>query len=194
VHRILGRLLVPQQRMRESQFRSLPAPTADVVFLGDSITQYGLWSEWFPRHRVVNRGVIGDTTSGLLSRIDTAVGRQDVVSLLIGTNDIAIGVRPARIAGNVAAIMAAIRAADASSKILLNSVMPRARGYRAQLGELNRRLSHLAEAEGAAFLDLWPALADDHGVIRPELSADGLHLTGAGYAAWVDVLREHIRS
>jgi lysophospholipase L1-like esterase len=191
-NRLVGRLLVRQQRMRTSQFGVLPKPAVDVVFLGDSITEYGLWNEWFPRHHVVNRGVVADTSRGVLTRIGTAVGKQDVLSLLIGTNDLSVGVSPGRIADNVAAIIAAVRAADPKTRILLNSVMPRTRTYRGQIIALNQKLAGLAEAEGGSFLDLWPVLADDQGSIRPEFSADQLHLTGAGYAAWVDVLRPHI--
>lgn len=200
-YRFLGRFIVRQQNMRISQFEVLPKPAADVVFLGDSITEYGLWNEWFPRHRVINRGIAGDTSGGVLSRVGAAVGTQRTVSLLIGTNDLALGVSESRIAANVAGIVAAIRAADPGSKILLNSVMPRTRAYQDRIGALNRRLALLATAEatqsaqaagGTRFLDLWPALAAADGGIRPEFSADRLHLNGAGYAAWVEVLREHI--
>jgi lysophospholipase L1-like esterase len=192
-NRLLGRLLVRQQRMQTSQSGVLPKPAVDVVFLGDSITEYGLWNEWFPLHHVVNRGIVADTSRGVLARIGTAVGEQDILSLLIGTNDLTAGVSPDRIAGNIVAIIAAIRAADPDTRILLNSVMPRTRAYRAQIMALNQKLAEIAEADGGSFLDLWPVLADDRGSIRPEFSSDQLHLTGAGYAAWVDVLRGHIR-
>jgi lysophospholipase L1-like esterase len=189
---LLGRAILPQQRMRASQFEVLPRPNADIVFLGDSITEYGLWSEWFPRLSVANRGIAGDTSSGVLRRMHTAVGNQRIVSLLIGTNDLAIGATPERVAGNVTAIISSIREADPDSTILLNSVTPRARSYRNRLRALNERLVSVAAAEGVVFLDLWPALADPQGTMRPEYSADRLHLTGAGYAAWVDELRQHI--
>jgi lysophospholipase L1-like esterase len=164
----------------------------DIVFLGDSITEYGLWHEWFPRHHVVNRGIVADTSSGVLRRIDTVVGKQQVVSLLIGTNDLSLGISPDRIAANVAAILSAIRAADPDTWILVTSVMPRTRAYRARILALNQELASLAETEGGAFVDLWPVLADDQGAIRPEFSADQLHLTRAGYAAWVAALRERL--
>jgi lysophospholipase L1-like esterase len=135
---------------------------------------------------------VADTSRGVLARIGTAVGKQDVLSLLIGTNDLSAGVSPGRIAGNIAAIIAAIRMADPDTRILLNSVMPRTRTYRDQIIALNQKLAVLAETEGGSFLDMWPVLADDQGSIRPEFSADQLHLTGAGYRAWVTMLREHI--
>jgi lysophospholipase L1-like esterase len=179
-------------RVRASRSGALPGQAADIVFLGDSITGYGLWSEWFPGHRVVNHGIAGDTSGGVLGRIGTVAGRQRAVSLLIGTNDLSIGISPDRITANIAAILSAIRAAGPGTRILVNSVMPRTRAYRARIIALNQELASLAGAEGAAFLDLWPALADDQGAIRPGLSSDQVHLTRAGYAAWVEVLREHV--
>jgi lysophospholipase L1-like esterase len=179
------------QRMRASRFGFPQKQAVDIVFLGDSITEYGLWDDWFPRHHVVNRGVVADTSSGVLHRIGT-MGKQRVVSLLIGTNDLSMGIAPERIAANVAAILSAIRAADPRTRILLNGVMPRTRAYRARIVALNYKLASVAETEGVVFVDLWPVLADDHGAIRPEFSVDQVHLTGAGYAAWVEVLREYI--
>ena len=179
-------------RVRASRSGVLPGQAADVVFAGDSITGYGLWHQWFPRHRVVNRGVAGDTSGGLLGRVGTVAGGQGAVSLLIGTNDLASGISPDRVAANIAAILSAIRAAGPGTRILLSSVMPRTRAYRARIIALNQELAPLARAEGAAFLDLWPALADDQGAIRPEFTSDQVHLTSAGYAAWVAVLREHL--
>ncbi|MGS2810751.1 hypothetical protein [Nocardia sp. MW-W600-9] len=44
----------------------------------------------------------------------------------------------------------------------------------------------------AVYVDLWSALADETGSLRPEFTRDRLHLNGAGYTAWVDVPRPHI--
>jgi lysophospholipase L1-like esterase len=170
----------------------LPGQAIDIVFLGDSITEYGLWSQWFPRHRVVNLGISGDTSSGVLRRIGATMRKQQVVSLLIGTNDLTYGISPDHIAANVADIFATIRAADPDTRILLSSVMPRSRPYRAPIIALNQKLATLAGTEGAAYLDTWPVLADDQGVIRREFSTDQVHLSNAGYAAWVDMLRQHL--
>ncbi len=191
--RLLARFILPMQTMRASQFAALPVPQADVVFLGDSITEYGLWNEWFPGLRVVNRGIAGDTADGVLARLGTAIGSQRIVSLLIGTNDLGLGAPPDRIAENVAAIVGGIRAAAPDSEIILNSVMPRGASFRDRVLALNERLEAAAPAEGVTFVDLWPALADERGELRAEFTADRLHLTGAGYLAWVAVLREHIR-
>lgn len=40
-----------------------------IVFIGDSITDGGEWNELLGRNDVVNRGIIGDTTNGVLNRL-----------------------------------------------------------------------------------------------------------------------------
>jgi len=39
------------------------------VMLGDSLIEYGSWSRLFPNIKIANRGVAGDETLGVLSRV-----------------------------------------------------------------------------------------------------------------------------
>jgi hypothetical protein len=190
--RIVGpRLLGPGQRMRASQFATLGATPGHIVFLGDSITQGGLWPEWFPGVPVLNRGIDGETSEDLLRRVDSAVRDPRAVFLLIGTNDLSIGFSLQRITGNVRALLAAIERRAPGTPVVVQSVMPRTRRFRDDLRLLNRAYRQLVDRSGenAQYLDLWPALADENGDLRSEFTEDGLHLNGAGYAAWVGVLR-----
>ena len=58
------------------------------MFLGDSITEGGLWDAWFQELPALNRGIGGDTTEDILARLDSAIDQPTAVSLLIGTNDL----------------------------------------------------------------------------------------------------------
>lgn len=193
VTKLFGPMIARQQGMRSSQFDVLPPPDADVVFLGDSITEFGLWNEWFPDVSVANRGVAGDTTAGILRRLHSSVGTQRALSLLAGTNDIAQGVPSERIAANVDTILERIAVAAPETKVVINSVMPRAAGFSDTVRDVNDKLRLIATKHGATYVDLWPAFADERGQIRPEFSLDRLHLTGEGYRAWVGVLADHVR-
>ncbi len=73
-----------------------------VVFLGDSITQ-GWGADFkgkFPGMKLANRGIGGDTTRGMLIRIkeDVLDLNPSAIVLLLGTNDIEVGVDPEAIA------------------------------------------------------------------------------------------------
>lgn len=190
--RVAGtKLLGPAQRMRASQYATLGAPSRRVVFLGDSITQGGLWQEWFAGAPVLNRGIDGETSADLLRRLDSAVREPRAVFLLIGTNDLTSGVPLQQIIANVRALLAEIERRAPGIPVVVQSVMPRTPRFRNDLRLLNRAYRHLVDSSGpnVRYLDLWPALADDAGDLRPEFTEDRLHLNGPGYAAWVDVLR-----
>ena len=99
-----------------------------VVFLGDSITQG--WNDSFRDHfkhlKKSNRGISGDTTRGVLIRM-----QEDVLSLnpsgivlLIGTNDLEEGARPRIIAGNVNLILKKLQNHRADMPIILCKLFP----------------------------------------------------------------------
>ena len=69
-----------------TQFDELSVEQGDVVFLGDSITRGGSWYELHPDSPIRNRGIGGDTTSGVLARLHQVTsGKPSQVLLLIGT-------------------------------------------------------------------------------------------------------------
>jgi lysophospholipase L1-like esterase len=190
--RLLSNAIVGQQEMRKSQFEVVGPIETDVVFLGDSITEYGLWSEWFPGLASVNRGVAGDTTLGVLRRLPSAIGAQRLLSLLIGTNDLSLGTSPATVAQNIQEIVKTIKVLTPNTRIVLNSVMPRTKAYRDQIIDLNTRLEVIARHSGIMFLDTWRELASQDGTLRAELSTDHLHLNGLGYQEWTNKLSGYL--
>ena len=65
------------------------SPEVDIVFAGDSITQAGEWTDFFPNLKIANRGVGSDTTHDLLRRLDSIISvNPKNVFVMIGINDI----------------------------------------------------------------------------------------------------------
>jgi len=54
---------------KKSFFDAFHAPAA-VVMVGDSLTDGAEWGELFPGAGIANRGIDGDTTDGVLERMD----------------------------------------------------------------------------------------------------------------------------
>src|SRR3954451_7586104 len=76
---------------RAALFRELKG-MPEIVMLGDSLTEWGNWHELVPEFRVINRGIAGDTSSGVLDRLEEVIARRPkLVFLMIGTNDIGLG-------------------------------------------------------------------------------------------------------
>lgn len=189
---LVRRMLWPAKAMRRAQFEALPLPAGRVLFLGDSLTEQGLWHEWFPELPTLNRGIGGDTVHEVHARLDHAVNAPVAISLLVGTNDLS-GLGRSRevavIAEEFRALVTELRVRAPDAHLVVNSVMPRKATFADQVHALNLRYALIARDAGATWLDLGPVLSDGAGSLRAQFTADSLHLNGAGYAAWVDALR-----
>ena len=183
------------QAKREALFEGESPAPGRVVFLGDSITEWTAWDDWFPELATTNRGIGGQAICDVMARLDTAVVAPRAISLMIGTNDLhGLGnsSKVPEIAEQMRALVQRIRSMAPTAALLINSVTPRSAFFRDRIISLNEHYRRIADENGATFVDLWPALAGPDGAIRPELTADGLHLSHAGYGAWVEVLRPHL--
>ncbi|MBT1622214.1 hypothetical protein KK101_05875 [Curtobacterium flaccumfaciens pv. oortii] len=160
-----------------------------VLFLGDSITAQGSWDTWLPDEQTLNQGISGDTTDGVLARLDAVIAEQpEVIVLLIGTNDFGNHRASAEhVVRNVETILVTLRRELPGVRLLLVSVLPRQAEYTTKIEEANRHLRQFVATCHAQYLDAWPALADgDH--LDDRFTDDGLHLTDEGYRAYLDEL------
>ncbi|MGN6408530.1 MAG: GDSL-type esterase/lipase family protein [Curtobacterium sp.] len=157
-----------------------------VLFLGDSITEQGSWDAWLPDERTVNQGIGGDTTEGVLARLEAVVAEQpEVIVLLIGTNDFGNHRKSVEhVVRGVESVLVTLRRELPGVRLLLVSILPRQAEYTAKIEEANRHLRQFVATCHAQYLDAWPALADgDH--LDERYTDDGLHLTEDGYRAYV---------
>ena len=110
---------------RVSLFRAMPQTKEDIIFLGNSITDGGEWSEQFADLRIKNRGISGDITIGVLNRLDEIYTRQpEKVFLLIGTNDLARNIPPDSVAGNIFRIAALVKKHSPKTTLYVQSIFP----------------------------------------------------------------------
>lgn len=164
--------------------------TNSIAFVGDSITAHGDWAGWFPERETHNFGVSGDTTDDLIARLDSIVAAGPAsVALLIGTNDLGTRLSVEHLVRNVEFLLVTLRRGLPGTRMLVQSIMPRGREFAEQLRDTNRHLRQFSSSVNAQYLDLWPALALQDGEIDPAFSDDRLHLSDAGYQAWLAELR-----
>jgi lysophospholipase L1-like esterase len=173
-----------------------PAPGENrVVFLGDSITDYWKLADYFPGKPYINRGIDGQTTPQMLVRF-----RQDVIDLhpkvlvvLAGTNDVAGVTGPARneeIEANYASMaelarLHHIRVVFASLLPVNNYTEDAKESFalrpRERILALNTWLKDYCAKNGFVYLDYFTAVVDDKGMLRRDLSDEGLHPNASGY-------------
>ena len=192
-------------RERVSLFRAFGG-TADVVMLGDSLTDGAEWQEIFPDQAIVNRGIDGDTADGVLERLDGVLAlRPQLVVLMIGINDLTDGPDgPGGPGGagrrSVDATFADVRATvdrlvAAGTRVVLMSTLPcnvtlgawkSCAAAAPAVRALNLKLAGLASAR-VAWVDLAARLSDAGG-LRADYTFDGVHLNGEGYRVWRDAI------
>ncbi|MEX6686502.1 GDSL-type esterase/lipase family protein [Danxiaibacter flavus] len=174
-----------------------PAPKP-IVFLGNSITEAGAWSEVLPGRNVVNRGISGDNSYGVLARLDQVLAAHpSKIFLLIGINDLKRGTSPVFIAGNYVKIVEKIKKTSPKTKLFLQSVLPVNEGMLPSIyskinneivRNLNDSLSAIANRYKVPFIDLHEIFEDDNHQLKKEFSTDGLHLKPDAYILWAEYL------
>lgn len=163
-------------------FDNLFAKKGETVFFGDSITEFCDLKTFYPNITSYNRGIAGDTSEGLLGRMQSSVFALNPkqVVLLIGINDITINIGIENISKNVSNICSQIKKTVPNSKVLLQGVYPYTKQYATLIKTLNDSYSVIASNYQYQFLNLYPLLNVDD-VLNPEYTTDGLHLNNKGY-------------
>lgn len=175
---------------------------ADIVFLGDSITQNwesagkDVWREHFATKHALNLGFGGDSTQHVLWRLNH--GELDgvnpkIVVLHIGTNNARHSeATPAQIAEGISAIIETVHAKAPGAQVLLHAIFPRGPDahdtWRKRCVEINKLLPALAEKQRAQFIDLGAGLMNADGTISQGVMPDLLHLSAKGYEIWAGAL------
>ena len=167
-----------------------------VVFLGDSITE--IWKSLpqdFPDIKVANRGISGDTTRGVLYRLDPDVLslQPRAIVLLIGTNDIGAGADPADISYNIKTILKRIRKKYPNMPVIVCEVMPSSEKQHrpaATIEKLNALIKKDVKHKANVYLcDTWSIYAQPDGDCSKAEFPDLLHPNAVGYAKWTAALK-----
>jgi beta-glucosidase len=198
----------PNWRARVAEVSRLVAADAgraQVVFLGDSITQGWfpqVWEQFYAHRAALNLGVAGDFTQGLLWRLQAggqwpANLRPRLAVLLIGTNNAGFAQQAEDTALGIAEVVRVIREKSPGTKILLVGLLPRGADASDPLRRMNQRVNALiarcADNQSVFFTDPGSMLVDGQGRLSDQVAFDRLHLTYVGYAILAAGLEPSIR-
>lgn len=161
----------------------------DIAFIGDSLTDGYDVEKYYPEFKVENRGIGGETTHGLLARLDVSVYqlKPKVIVMLIGANnfktmfedyeDIIIGIKE--------------NLPDTKLVICSLTSMGGEWGKNNQLAAFNNvKIKAYAEKHGCPFVDLYtPLLNMETNEIFEHYTTDGGHLTAEGYEVLTSAIK-----
>jgi lysophospholipase L1-like esterase len=198
----------PRDDARHQSFLEVArAGNIDLLFVGDSITdwwrqpQRGLpvWNEYFGSYKAANFGIAGDTTQGVLWRMQN--GELDgfqarLIVLMLGTNNINRNAND-DIAEGDRAIINEFRKRQPQAKVLLLGIFPRGLAadnpFRASITAINEKLATLADNTQVFYLDIGDKFLAADGTLPADIMPDGLHPNAAGYRIWAEAMAPRVK-
>lgn len=186
----------------------------DLLFMGDSITDFWrntgkegdenpamsgkvVFDQYFGAYKTANFGIAGDTTQGVLYRLQNGEGQgfsPKAIMLMIGTNNAGPNTS-AEIAEGVGAVVWEMRKDFPNAKILLLGIFPRGNpGDAARTTALgvNPIIAKLDDGKNVFYLDIGSKFLNADGVLTPDIMADKLHPTQKGYGIWAEAVKDKI--
>ena len=189
-----------------------------IVFLGDSITEGGGdWNNYFGTKNIVNRGISGDTTLGVLARLNEICFYKPIsLFLLIGINDIfnsdspnRKNITPLSVSNNIIAIAEKIYKRSPNTQVYIQTNLPiNNKLYKKltgtfpfhetplpdQINQINTRLKKNESQNHYTVIDLHDIFLDSRGSLSRKYTSDGVHLNEEGYNKWSNFIKNYISS
>jgi lysophospholipase L1-like esterase len=174
-----------------------------MVFLGDSQIEFGNWGKHLKDTTIINRGIAGDNTYGVLARLnDVLILKPNQIILEVGINDIGKNIPDTFVFKNILEIVKKIKTNSPQTKTFVTSLFPTndavAKEYpnafnkNNHVENINNLLKKASINGDFIFLDLHSLLKNFDGKLNEQFAdADGLHLNSEGYKLWVDVIKKN---
>ena len=179
-------------------FRLLPDEKNEIIFLGNSITDIGEWTEIWHNIKVKNRGISGDNTFGVLARLDEVLSSKPAkIFIMIGINDLAKATPDSIIVDNYKKIIARVKKESPKTKLYVESILPTNNDFvefknhqnkMEHIQFVNKKLQEICVAEKLFYVDLCNSFLNEQGKLDKKYTNDGLHINGYGYMKWKEVL------
>ncbi|MEH2456846.1 SGNH/GDSL hydrolase family protein [Nostoc sp.] len=188
---------------QEAKVAADQRPTHLTILAGDSL------SLWFPPELLpegknwLNQGISGETSNGLLKRLNIFDRTQpEVIFVMIGINDLIRGMSDRVILDHQRQIISYLQKVHPTAQIVVQSILPHGaeeatwKGREkllvvanSRISELNQQLQIISTKKGVKYLDLYPLFTNKQGNLRREFTTDGLHLSPEGYIVWRSALQ-----
>ena len=177
----------------------------DIMFLGDSITYLWtvgegdisgylggkrLFDKYFGDMKVANFGIPGDTTQGVLWRLQNGEGqghKPKAIMLMLGTNNTG-GSSGEEIAEGVGAVVYELRKDFPDTKIMLIAIFPRGSGpddaNRRKVEKCNKIIARLHDGKHIFFTDINSKFLREDGSLIGFRPNENIHPVEEGFDIW----------
>lgn len=184
-------------------FKNEPIIKGKIIFLGNSITEFGDWQKLLNDSTVINRGIAGDNTFGVLARLEDIVKREPCkLFIKIGINDISQNIPTEIIVNNISSIIRTVKKKSPMTQIYIHSILPTndnvknnypdAYNKNEIVNSVNKEIKKIAQKNNIIYIDLNKIFRDKNDKLDAKYADfDGLHLNEFAYKKWVEILKKN---
>jgi len=159
-----------------------------IVLLGDSLTARGDWKNDLLKENLVNLGIDGDTTKGVLNRVDSAIDLEpNILFLMIGINDLCTSIPLKDVFESYKKIV--LKFENTNIKLIVQAIiLTQMNPVNKKIIEFNHLLKEYCDSKGLIFFDINPKLSQN-GFLKETYTTDGLHLNLKAYKVWAQEIK-----
>ena len=180
--------------------------STSIVMLGNSLTENA--KDWAQRigtdRQIVNRGIIGDNTTGIAERLCQITPHHPrAIFLMAGINDMAGGTSSTDVASRVISLIEKIRQQSPQTVLFVQSILPinesngrwkTLTGRTDDIPYANMLIRAYCQSNDIMFIDIFKRMTRGRSnELRQDLTTDGLHLSEQGYKIWAFELRKYVK-
>ena len=179
----------------------------NIVFVGDSITDYYDVKKYYKGLPVVNSGISGNKTYDILDNIKTRIYDYNPtkVFLMIGTNDLSHRTDE-QIVTNITNIITGIKKNRKNAQIYVQSIYPVnprtdnaivkdwmvGKRDNERIKRINKLIKEACVEKDCKYINMYELLTDENGNLKLEYTVDGLHISEYGYQIITKKIMQYI--
>lgn len=179
--------------MRRSVLESLPIDSTNIVFVGNSLTEWFPLAELFPELPIKNRGIVSNRTYQIVDRLPAIVAAHPKKLFLeMGINDLANQISIDTILANYQKAIRLVKTGSPHTALIIQSVLPVtgwAAPFNQSIVQVNDSLQHYCNLYHLPYVDVHKDLLYNN-ELNPAYTSDGVHLNATGYAIWKRNIKE----
>ena len=193
-------VMVDHYNTKLAAFKKQKVTSGKILFLGNSITEMGDFKKLLGDSTIINRGIGGDITFGILERLDEVTRfKPSKLFLLIGINDLYKKIPEDVVLENMFMIISRIHKESPNTQVFVHSILPVNNSFKnfpkgydvmENIVVVNTQLSKISKRFNYTYVDLYKDFIDKEGNLNATYSVDGLHLSAAGYKLWIKILKD----
>ncbi len=183
---------------RQNVYKLFPVTSNDIVLAGDSHTQFYDSQEYLKDYKIVNRGIMGDNSAGLLNRFDEITkGQPKKLFIEIGLNDIWHKINQDTILKNISLMFIKAKHNSPATIVYMVSIFPGSSilsnfDPEYTIPVINKKIMDLCRVSGVTYIDVYTALSDKGPLNKKYDSGDGIHLNAEGYSVYTKILKGYL--